>query len=47
LGAVQDSAADFASKFAGQAQEDFNNLKKLVTIGGSKLGDLLSDMQVC
>ncbi|KAJ3371299.1 ADP-ribosylation factor GTPase activating protein, ER-Golgi transport [Kappamyces sp. JEL0680] len=45
LGAVQDGAADFAAKFAGQAQEDFENLKKLVTIGGSKLGDLLSDIQ--
>lgn len=44
---VQDSAQEFAQKFAGQAQEDFESLKKLVTVGGSKLGDLLSDLQVC
>jgi ADP-ribosylation factor GTPase-activating protein 2/3 len=44
--AVQDVSTDFASKFAGQAQEDFDNLKKLVTIGGSKLGEILGDLQV-
>ena len=44
--AVQDGAADFAQKFAGQAQEDFENIKNLVSVGGSKLSDLLSDLQV-
>jgi ADP-ribosylation factor GTPase-activating protein 2/3 len=44
--AVQDGAQDFAAKFAGQAQEDFDNIKKLVTIGGTKLGEFLGDLQV-
>ena len=44
--AVQDGASDFAQKFAGQAQEDFDSIKKLVSVGGNKLSDLLSDLQV-
>jgi hypothetical protein len=44
--AVQDGASTFANKFAGQAKEDYESIKKLVTIGGSKLGDILSDLQV-
>ena len=46
INAVQDGAADFAQKFAGQAQEDFESIKKLVSVGGSKLSDLLGDLQV-
>ncbi|KAJ3256324.1 ADP-ribosylation factor GTPase activating protein, ER-Golgi transport [Boothiomyces macroporosus] len=46
LSVVQEGAAEFASKFAGQAQEDYESIKKLVTVGGSKLGDFLSDIQV-
>ncbi|KAJ3000418.1 ADP-ribosylation factor GTPase activating protein, ER-Golgi transport [Globomyces sp. JEL0801] len=45
LYAVQDGASDFAQKFVGQASEDFDSLKKLVTVGGSKLGELLGDIQ--
>jgi ADP-ribosylation factor GTPase-activating protein 2/3 len=44
--AVQDGANDFASKFVGQAQEDLQTLKGIVTMGGSKLGDILNDLQV-
>ena len=43
---VQDGASVFATKFVGQAQEDFDSIKKLVTVGGSKLGDILQDLQV-
>lgn len=43
---VQDGASVFATKFVGQAQEDFDSIKKLVTAGGSKLGDILQDLQV-
>ncbi|KAJ3272684.1 ADP-ribosylation factor GTPase activating protein, ER-Golgi transport [Terramyces sp. JEL0728] len=46
INVVQEGAAEFASKFAGQAQEDYESIKKLVTVGGSKLGDFLNDIQV-
>lgn len=45
VNALQDGAQDFAQKFVGQAQEDYESFKKYVQVGGSKLGDLLQDMQ--
>ncbi|KAJ1328608.1 hypothetical protein BSLG_010340 [Batrachochytrium salamandrivorans] len=45
LSNVSDSARDFASRFVGQASEDLDSVKKMVTAGGSKLGELLSDIQ--
>ncbi|KAL2913950.1 hypothetical protein HK105_206541 [Polyrhizophydium stewartii] len=45
ISTVSDTARDFAARFAGQAAEDLDNVKKLVTAGGTKLGELLSDIQ--
>ncbi|KND03480.1 ADP-ribosylation factor GTPase-activating protein [Spizellomyces punctatus DAOM BR117] len=39
-----DSARDFAQKFVGQAADDITALKRMVAMGGSKLGDMLQDM---
>jgi hypothetical protein len=30
----------------GQAQEDYDNIKKVVSYGSSKLGEILSEIQV-
>lgn len=43
---VVEVAKDFAERFVGQASEDLQALKQVVQIGGSKLGDFLSDIQV-
>ena len=40
-----DSARDFASRFADQASEDLENVKRLVAAGGSKLSEYLADLQ--
>lgn len=45
MGIAKEGAQDFAQKFAGQAQEDYETIRKLVTTGGSKLADLLGDIQ--
>ncbi|KAJ3222116.1 hypothetical protein HK099_002695 [Clydaea vesicula] len=45
LGDVGESAREFASKFAVQAQEDLNSLKRVVNVGSQKLGEMLSDIQ--
>jgi ADP-ribosylation factor GTPase-activating protein 2/3 len=42
---LQDGANEFATKFVGQAKEDYDNIKKMVQVGGSKLGDILQDLQ--
>jgi ADP-ribosylation factor GTPase-activating protein 2/3 len=46
LNSVQEGASDFAQKFVGQAKEDFDNIKKIVSVGGNKLGDILQNLQV-
>ncbi|TPX49602.1 hypothetical protein SeMB42_g02558 [Synchytrium endobioticum] len=38
-------AKEFASRFATQAVEDLAGLKRIVQTGGSKLGDMLADIQ--
>ncbi|TPX33327.1 hypothetical protein SmJEL517_g03692 [Synchytrium microbalum] len=38
-------AREFASRFANQAAEDLAGLKRIVTTGGSRLGDMLADIQ--
>jgi ADP-ribosylation factor GTPase-activating protein 2/3 len=43
---VVNAAQDFAAKFANQASDDIGNLKQFVSTSGSKLGDLLQDIQV-
>lgn len=40
------SATDFAAQFSSQAQEDFENVKRLVSSGGAKLSEMLADIQV-
>jgi ADP-ribosylation factor GTPase-activating protein 2/3 len=40
------NAADFATQFSSQAQEDFESVKRLVSTGGAKLGEMLADIQV-
>ncbi|RKO86646.1 hypothetical protein BDK51DRAFT_16236 [Blyttiomyces helicus] len=46
LGSVSEAARDFASKFVGQAADDFSSIKKVVAAGSTKLGEMLQDMQV-
>ncbi|KAI8852294.1 hypothetical protein BC829DRAFT_384772 [Chytridium lagenaria] len=43
--AVGSTARDFASKFVDQGIQDLSSLKKIVAEGGSKLGNILQDMQ--
>jgi ADP-ribosylation factor GTPase-activating protein 2/3 len=40
------AAHQFATTFVGQAQEDLDNIKKAVSYGSSKLGEILSEIQV-
>ena len=39
-------AREFAERFAGQASEDVESFKRAIVAGGSKLGEMLQDMQV-
>jgi hypothetical protein len=43
---IMDGARDFANKFVNQGIEDLDNLKKLSTTVGSRLGEMLQDIQV-
>lgn len=43
---VKQGASQFATQFAGQAHEDFETVKRIVATGGSKLGEMLADIQV-
>ncbi|KAI8916404.1 hypothetical protein EDD86DRAFT_198450 [Gorgonomyces haynaldii] len=43
--ALTSGAQEFASQFAGQAAQDYESVKRLVSIGSNKLGDLLNDLQ--
>eukprot|EP00842_Homolaphlyctis_polyrhiza_P001488 jgi/Hompol1/233/HPOL_001867-RA len=42
---ILDTARDFATRVMGESAQDFESVKKLVTVGGTKLGELLSDIQ--
>jgi len=46
LNRVQEGAAEFANKFSGQAKEDLRAIKNLVSASGTKLGELLGEIQV-
>lgn len=46
LDGLKDGAQEFANQFSQQAQEDFDNVKRLVSFGTGKLSNILANLQV-
>lgn len=42
---VGSMAKAFASKFVDEARDEWSNVKSMVNVSGSKLGDMLNDIQ--
>jgi len=45
VGQVSYHASDFAKKFVGQASDDIESVRKIVTSGSMKLSDIMQDLQ--